>query len=110
MLSSLAADEKPSATATTKCTCSVNLGLESIEIRWLLDIFMVLVRKLPCDDMVWRQNTRGIIVSNEVANSSILFVILPCLLSPKRSVLIHDTVIGRCNGILKVPMCLWILF
>ena len=65
MLSSLAADEKPSATATTKCTCSVNLGLESIEIRWLLDIFMVLVRKLPYYQylMVRRQNTRGIIVS-----------------------------------------------
>jgi hypothetical protein len=60
--------------------------------------------------MVGRQNTRGIIVSNEVANPNILFVILPCLLSAKRSVLIHDTMIGRCNGILIVPMCLWILF
>jgi hypothetical protein len=45
---------------------------------------------------------------NEVANPSILFVILHCL-SAKRNVLIHDTMIGRCNGILIVPMCLRIL-
>ncbi|KAJ1283396.1 hypothetical protein BS78_03G125400 [Paspalum vaginatum] len=40
---------------------------------------------------------------DEVANPCILFVILASL-SCKRNGLIHDTMIGRCNGILIVPI------
>ena len=61
---------------------------------------------IPCfgfDTEQWGYNS-----PNEVANPSILFAILHCS-SAKRSGLIHDMMIGRCNVILIVPMCLWIL-
>ncbi|KAG2588082.1 hypothetical protein PVAP13_5NG205000, partial [Panicum virgatum] len=52
---------------------------------------------IPCfgfDTEQWGYNS-----PNEVANPSILFASLHCS-SAKRSGLIHDTMIGRCNGIL----------
>ncbi|TKW12399.1 hypothetical protein SEVIR_5G032900v4 [Setaria viridis] len=99
-------DAERSATAT--CTSSVNLGLVSIERYIGCWIFYgsgakTSIRCLCSETEHWGYNSL-----NEVANPSILFVILHCL-SAKRNALIHDTMIGRCNGILIVPMCLWIL-
>jgi hypothetical protein len=69
---------------------------------------MVMVRKLPDDVLVRRQNTGGITVS--MRWQTLAFYLLSSIaLSAKRNALIHDTMIGRCNGIPIVPMCLRIL-
>lgn len=90
--------------------CWLDSGLVMIEreVYWLLDFLWFWCENFHTMSWFGDKTPGGIIVS--VRWQTLAFYLLSPIACLLKEMVIHDTMIGRCNGILIVPMCLWILF